>query len=83
MTMDRCDRRECSYAGFCRMSAACIAVTKESRKGIANSVAHFVCDDWKILSVSSLLESDGRRLESVVHERQESEGCTPCFRAPY
>ena len=80
---DLCKSTECSYAGYCQRSGRCPNVTKETKKGIANSVAHIVCNDWQIFPLSSMLESDGRRLEKVVQEKQKAEGCDPCFKSPY
>jgi hypothetical protein len=80
---EKCIYLDCSYVGYCANSEKCMAVTKETKKGIANSVAHTVCNDWQIFSLSSLLESDGKRLESVVHKQQKAKGYRPCFKAPY
>jgi hypothetical protein len=80
---ENCNSIDCIYACYCSRSNKCMTVTKETKKGIANSVAHFVYNDWRILSCSSLLESDGKRLEKVVHEQQKAEGFIPCFKAPY
>jgi len=81
--MEKCNSDDCCYARFCLKSERCATVTNQTKKGIANSVAHTVCSDWQIPSVSSLLESDGRRLETLIQEQQTSKGYTPCFRAPY
>jgi hypothetical protein len=78
-----CNSADCCYACYCKKSGKCPAVTKETKKGIANSVAHFVCSDWQIFSLSSMLESDGKRLEQIVQEKQRAEGSDPCFKCPY
>jgi hypothetical protein len=78
-----CKSADCCYANYCHNSGKCIIVTKETKKGIANSVAHILCNDWQIFSLSSMLESDGMRLEKIVQEKQKAEGCDPCFKAPY
>jgi len=81
--VDKCRNFKCCYAGYCRQSEICVIVTHEVRKGIANTVARMVSNDWRTPSISSLLESDGRRLEMVVHEEQTSNGFIACFRSPY
>ena len=81
--MEKCGNFKCSYARYCRQSEICVIVTHEVRKGIANTVAHMVSNDWRTPSISSLLESDGRRLEIVVQEEQISNGYCACFRSPY
>lgn len=78
-----CKSADCCYANFCHNSGKCPVVTKETKKGIANSVAHIFCSDWQIFSLSSMLESDGMRLEKIVREKQRAEGCEPCFKSPY
>jgi hypothetical protein len=78
-----CNSADCCYAVYCQNSGKCPAVTKETKKGIANSVAHFVCSDWQIFSLSSMIESDGKRLEQIIHDKQRSEGSDTCFKSPY
>jgi len=80
---DLCNNPDCRYAGFCQNSGKCPDVTKETKKGIANSVAHFICSDWQIFSLSSTLESDGERLEQLIRDKQRAEGSGPCFKSPY
>ncbi len=81
--MEKCDSVDCSHVCYCQKSNKCIDVTKETKKGIANSVAHIICSDYRIFSMSSLLESDGSRLEALVRDEQSSKGFAPCFKAPY
>jgi hypothetical protein len=78
-----CENHGCAHAQYCKNHIAQVPVTGESRKGIANSVARMVCTDWQLFSISSLLESDGKRLEASVHTEQTSKGFTACFRSPY
>ena len=78
-----CDNQECLHSRYCKNHVALVPVTKESKKGIANSVARMVCVDWQLFSMASLLESDGKRLEASVHTEQTSKGFDACFRAPY
>lgn len=78
-----CANCECSYAEYCLNHEGCMPISKEAIKSIANNVAHLVCSDWKLLSLASLIESDGRKLEKIVHSEQTSKGFTACFRSPY
>jgi hypothetical protein len=81
--MGTCESHDCTYVRYCGNSAKNLPVNKETKKGIANSVARLVCDDWQLFSLSSLLESDGKRLETVVHAEQSSKGFCTCFKSPY
>lgn len=81
---ETCRNDTCCYSDYCLKKGKHVHVTKDTKKSIANSVTNIVCkSDWKRFSVSSLLESDGRRLEDAVHQEQLSHGYQKCFKSPF
>jgi glutamine---fructose-6-phosphate transaminase (isomerizing) len=81
---DKCHNIGCSYSGFCRKSIACVGITPDEKKRIANSVVRLMhISNWEQFSASSLLESSGLLLQKAVHEEQGSKGLNTCFESPY
>jgi glutamine---fructose-6-phosphate transaminase (isomerizing) len=81
---DKCHNIDCSYSRFCRKSIACVGITPDEKKRIANSVVKLMrVSNWEQFSASSLLESSGLLLQKTVHQEQVSKGLSTCFVSPY
>ena len=81
---DKCHNAGCSHSGYCRKSIACVAITKDEKKSIANKVVrHLHVSPWVQLSMCSLLESSGEQLQKAVHQEQAAKGFNTCFESPY
>ena len=81
---EKCHNIGCCYSGYCRKSISCVAITRDEKKRIANSVVrHIHVSEWGQLSASSLLESSGHELQKAVHQEQASLGLHACFVSPY
>ncbi len=54
--LEKCNSVDCSYARYCLKSETCTAVTKDTKKGIANSVAHIEPVEKVILCYNDAIE---------------------------
>ncbi len=81
---EMCHNSGCSYAGFCRKSVSCAAITPDEKKRIASAAVRLIhVSEWAQMSTASLFESSGEHLQKSLQREQESKGLAPCFTAPY